>query len=72
MDLQDLQALGINFSAQPWVSHPRRDRGTFMNPYRKQQDFSTTSGWAAQVVGSAGHQTEPASSFQGLRPAEIE
>ena len=38
-----------------------------MNPYRKQQDFSTTSGWAAQVVGSAGHQTEPASMLGGSR-----
>ena len=65
MDLQDLQALGVNFSSQPWVSHPRRDRGTFVNPYRRQQDFSTTSGWASQVVGSAGHQTEPASMLGG-------
>ena len=60
----NLGALGVNFNF-PWVSHPRTDRGTYVNPYRSQQKFSYRSGWAAQVVGSAGHQTEPASLLGG-------
>ena len=59
-----MRAMGISFS-KPWVSHPTVDRGTYINPYRSANRFGANSGWATQIVGAPGHQTEPSSLLGG-------
>ena len=64
MDLNQLNALGI-ITQLPWVDQPYYSGGQLHRHQRQHNQFQTTSGWAAQIVGAPGHTALPASHLGG-------
>ena len=67
MDLNQLNALGIT-TQLPWVDQPYYSGGQLYRHQRQHNQFQTTSGWAAQIVGAPGHSALPASQLGGNLP----
>ena len=64
MDLRTMQLLGISV-IQPWVDHPYTNRGQYVNPYARSNQYIQRSGWSSQIApGSL-----PASHLGGTVPA---
>ena len=64
MDLHTMQLLGISV-IQPWVDHPYTNRGQYVNPYARSNQYIQRSGWSSQIApGSL-----PASHLGGTVPA---
>ena len=64
MDINQLNRLGIT-SQLPWVDHPYYLNGQLHRSQITNNQYQTTSGWAAQIVGAPGVTSLPASNLGG-------
>ena len=58
-----MRLLGISV-IQPWVDHPYTDRGRYVNPYARSNQYVHQSGWSSQIAPG----NLPASHLGGAAP----